>query len=98
MTIFHHSVEEHQVDGPVAADIKIALKYNNTVAEMKALIKESRLCQQYIEVKSLNSRVFDEEMTPMKWWVSVENQNMTNWGTPTGTYGCPCGITQMQSK
>ena len=61
---------------------------------MEAVIKESRECRQYIEVDSVNSRMFDENMVPLKWWVSGTNENMTNWAAPTGAYGCYCGMTQ----
>ncbi|XP_072017450.1 uncharacterized protein [Amphiura filiformis] len=33
-------------------------------------------------------------MAPLKWWISVDGKKMMNWGGPTGTYGCFCGITR----
>ena len=65
---------------------------------MKALTEESRICHQHIELESLNSRVFDDDMMPMKWWFSADNETMTNWAAPTGTYGCLCGILQSKDK
>ncbi|XP_072033072.1 uncharacterized protein [Amphiura filiformis] len=93
-TIFHHdSEDEHSLVGPVPGNMDITPTYDNTITEMTALIQTSQLCHQYIELKSYNSRVFDEEKQPLKWWVSVDEEQMTNWASPTGIYGCYCGIT-----
>ena len=53
-----------------------------------------------LSVESMNSRIFDDDIEiPLKWWVSaVDDVNMTNWATPTGFYGCPCGLIQGNLK
>ncbi len=89
----HDSEEEHVLSSPGVNSVDITPIYSNSVPEMKALMKVSRDCHQYLAVKSFNSRVFDDNGMPLKWWVTVDNDVMTNWAAPTGIYGCQCCMT-----
>ena len=90
--MFHHNTDDHQIDGPTS-DQDVTPVYDNVLSDMLGVIGTSRVCRQYIGLESRNSPVFDESMIPLKWWVSATNENMMNWGAPTGTYGCSCGVT-----
>ena len=90
--MFHHNIDDPQIDGPTADQV-VTPVYENALSDILGVIGTSRVCRQYVGLESRNSRVFDERMTPLKWWVSATNENMMNWGAPTGLYGCSCGVT-----
>ena len=79
------------VSGYVApGSYEVSLVYQATLSQIIALTEASINCSQRIQLgcKSSPMRYMG---TLYSWWVSRDGLQMDNWGTPTGTSGCPCG-------
>ncbi len=91
-TEIHHNRETtKQVSGYEApGSYKLDITYDVSMAQIIALTEVSASCKQRLKLRCWMAAMwFGGEMH--SWWVSRDGLKMENWGTPTGTSGCPCG-------
>ena len=65
--------------------------YGATVQQLSGLADVSGNCSQFISLECQNV-LMRWRGDPWTYWVSRDGVEMGNWGTPTGTPGCQCGI------
>ncbi|XP_072032928.1 neurexin-4-like [Amphiura filiformis] len=66
------------------------ITYEVSMPQIIALTDISANCKQRIKLRCWMAAMWFNGVLH-SWWVSRDNQKMENWGTPTGTSGCPCG-------
>lgn len=73
---------------------KRKINYNIPLAQIKALVKISASCLQFIKYECLGSILYLDRKDVFAWWVSVSGQRMTNWGgVNSNRKGCACSLT-----
>eukprot|EP00112_Aurelia_sp_Birch-Aquarium-sp1_P014951 Seg3268.1 transcript_id=Seg3268.1/GoldUCD/mRNA.D3Y31 product=Hemicentin-1 protein_id=Seg3268.1/GoldUCD/D3Y31 len=99
ITVISHDSEARTrvTKGYGSAKYKKTIKYKVTHPYIKAIIKNSRKCKQFIKFEChgsyLTTHVYGK-YDPSTWWVSAAGQRMKNWGGLDHTkVGCSCSLT-----
>ncbi|XP_028418420.1 neurexin-4-like [Dendronephthya gigantea] len=70
---------------------KRKIKYNISMEQIVAIIKQSKNCEQFIKYECFGSMLLTDSDG---WWVSRQGSNMTYWGGAAVDSGkCSCGMT-----
>ncbi len=67
---------------------RVVATYENNIAQISAAIRRSEHCRQLLQVECDGGYSGPKSE---RYWTS-DNGTMYNWGTPTGTTGCTCGL------
>ena len=91
--ISHDSEHRTQVKGyEPAGKYSRDIHYTGvSLSQLASLTRVSLHCEQFIKYECHHSVLFFNG-TPFGWWVSRDNDNMTNWGGATEKGKCACGM------
>ena len=99
ITVISHDSEARTrvPKGNGKATYKKTIIYGVTNSYIKAIIKNSRECKQFIKFECHGSwltAIDSGTYNPSTWWVSAAGQKMKNWGGVSHTKeGCACSLT-----
>ena len=98
ITVISHDSEARTrvPKGNGQAEYKKTIIYGVTKPYIKAVIKNSKKCKQFIKFECHGSwlSAIGSGYDPSTWWVSAAGQKMTNWGGVNHTtQGCACSLT-----
>jgi hypothetical protein len=75
-----------------AGSYKQKIKYDISMEQIVAIMKQSKNCEQFIKYECYNSIL--TYTTPYGWWVSRQGTRMNYWGGAAVNSGkCACGMT-----
>ncbi|XP_072025121.1 contactin-associated protein 1-like [Amphiura filiformis] len=96
ITQVHHDLEpNHHVNGPEdpGSYVRSITYIYTSLEQIVGLIRISADCRQFIEIKCYGS-TFHSGIKLHHYWLDRTGMLMSNWGSPTGTNGCGCSLTQ----
>ena len=93
--IGHDSESKTLVNGYESpGSYKRMIKYDISMEQIVAIIKQSKNCEQYIRYNCFGSRLIYDVNNLRGWWVSRQGSKMNYWGGAAVNSGkCACGMT-----